>query len=140
MIWTAEALPAGDMHPPNKALQPEWFYVSFQKEDKAKYVKRGWHLSNETLESVAEYFKNIFNLQIADGSLARKREHLIKQRMRCKMHHKLRKRFEEKVRRVTELRHRGDDFHSRQGNKYYCHCRAHGNNPYGQWRKYMRIR
>jgi hypothetical protein len=59
MIWTAEALPAGDMHPPNKALQLEWFYMSFHKEDRAKYVKSSQRLSNEMLESVAESFKKI---------------------------------------------------------------------------------
>jgi hypothetical protein len=40
-IRTAEALPAGDMHPPNQALQLEWFYMSFHKEDRAKYVEGG---------------------------------------------------------------------------------------------------
>jgi hypothetical protein len=77
MIWMAEALPAGDMHPPNQALQLEWFYMSFHKEDKAKYIKSGRRLSNEMLEFVAEYFKNIFNLQVADGSLAKKCERQI---------------------------------------------------------------
>ncbi len=67
----AEALPAGDMHPPNQVLQLEWLYMSFHKEDRAKYIKSGQRLSNETLESVAEYFKNIFNLEVADGSLAK---------------------------------------------------------------------
>ncbi len=61
MIWMAEALPAGDMHPPNKGLQLEWFYMSFHKEDRAKYVKSGQRLINKTLEAVAEYFENIFN-------------------------------------------------------------------------------
>ncbi len=62
MIRMAEALPAGDMHPPNQVLQLECFYImSFHKEDRAKYVEGGQHLSNETLESLAEYFKNIFN-------------------------------------------------------------------------------
>jgi hypothetical protein len=73
------------------------------------------------LESVAEYFENIFNLQVADGSLARKCEHQIKQRVRHEINHELRKRFHEKVCRVTEQRHGGDDRHSRQGNKYYHH-------------------
>jgi hypothetical protein len=41
MIWMAAALPAGDMHPPNQALQLEWFYMSFHKEDRAKYVESG---------------------------------------------------------------------------------------------------
>jgi hypothetical protein len=60
MIQMAEALPAGDMHPPNQAFQLEWFYMSFHKEDRAKYVEGGQRLSNETLESLAEYFENIF--------------------------------------------------------------------------------
>jgi hypothetical protein len=64
----AEALPAEDMHPPNQALQLEWFYMSFDKEDRAKYVESSCPLSNETLESVAKYFENIFNLHVADGS------------------------------------------------------------------------
>jgi hypothetical protein len=65
------------MHPPNKALQLEWFYMSFHKEDRAKYLESGRHLSNKTLESVAEYFENIFNLQVADDSLAKKLERQI---------------------------------------------------------------
>ncbi len=52
MIWTAEALLAGDMHPPNKALQLEWFYMSFHKEDRAKYVESGRRLSDKMLKSV----------------------------------------------------------------------------------------
>ncbi len=41
MIQIVAALPAGDMHPPNQALQLEWFYMSFHKEDRAKYVESG---------------------------------------------------------------------------------------------------
>ncbi len=77
MIWMAEALPAGDMHPPNKVLQLEWFYMSFHKEDRAKYVESGQRLSNKMLKSAAEYFENIFNLQVADGSLEKKRKRQI---------------------------------------------------------------
>jgi hypothetical protein len=100
------------MHPPNKVLQLEWFYMSFHSEDRVKYIKSGQRLSNKTLESVAEYFENSLNLQVADGSLAKKRER--------EMHHNLRKRNNEKVRRVMEQHHGGDGCHSRQGNKYYC--------------------
>jgi hypothetical protein len=121
MIWTAEALPSGDMHPPNKALQLEWFYMSFHKEDGAKYVESGRRLNNEMLDSITEYFKNIFNLQVADGSLAKKRECQIEQCVRHKMRHELCKRYDEKVRHVTEQHHGGDNCHSRQGNKYHCH-------------------
>jgi hypothetical protein len=65
MIPTVEALPAGDMHPPNKVLQLKWFDMSFHKEDRAKYLESSQHFSNEMLDSVAEYFENIFNLQVA---------------------------------------------------------------------------
>jgi hypothetical protein len=37
------------------------------------------------------------------------------------MHHKLRKWYNKKVRRVTEQHHGGEDCRRRQGNKYYCH-------------------
>jgi hypothetical protein len=97
-----EALPAGDMHPPNKALQFEWFYMSFHKEDRAKYVKSDRGLSNEALNSVAKYFKNIFNSQVADGSLAKKCKCQIKKHVRREINHELQKRFHEKVRRVME--------------------------------------
>jgi hypothetical protein len=102
MIHTAEALPAGDMQLPNKALQLKWFYMSFHCKDRAKYIESGQRLSNKTLESVAEYFENIFNSQVADGSLAKKHKQQIEQRVRCKMHQELRKQDDEKVRRVTE--------------------------------------
>ncbi len=101
MIWTAETLPAGDMHPPNKALQLEWFYMSLHKEDRAKYLESSQHLSNKTLKSIAEYLQNIFNSQVADGSLAKKHKRKIKQRVICKMHHELCKRIDEKVCSVT---------------------------------------
>jgi hypothetical protein len=113
MIQMAEALPAGDMHPPNQALQLEWFYMSFHQEDRAKYVERGRRLIEETLKSLAEYFKNIYNSQVADGSLHKKRECQIKQRVRRNMHHELCKRFDEKVRYATEQRYGGDNRRNR---------------------------
>ncbi len=73
------------MHPPNEGLQLEWFYMSFHKEDRAKYVKNSRRLSNEMLESVAEYFDNIFNLQVADCSLAKNGERQFKQSVRREM-------------------------------------------------------
>ncbi len=113
MIRTAEALPAGDMHPPNQALQLEWFYMSFHQEDRAKYVENGWHLIEEMLKSLAEYFENIYNSQVADGSLHKKCERQIEQRIRRDMRHELRKRFDEKVRHMTERRYGGDNHRNR---------------------------
>ena len=92
-IQTAEVLPAGDMHLPNQALRLEWFYMSFHQEDRAKYVESGQHLIEETLKSLAEYFENIYNSQVADGSMHKKRKCQIKQRVRRNMRHELCKRL-----------------------------------------------
>ncbi len=117
MIQTAAALPAGYMHPPNQALQLEWFYMSFHKEDRGKYAESGRRLADETLESLAKYFDNIFNSQVADGSLAKKRECQIEQHVRRDMRHKHCKRYGEKVRQVTEQRYRGDGPHNKWPDK-----------------------
>jgi hypothetical protein len=82
--------------------------MSFHQEDRAKYVESGRHLIEETLESLAEYYENIFNSQVADGSLAKKRECQIEQHIRRDMRHELCKRYDEKVRHVTEQRYGGD--------------------------------
>ncbi len=109
------------MQPPNKALQLKWFYMAFHSEDHAKYVKSGQCLCNKTLESVAEYFENIFNSQVARGSLAKKGKRQIEHCMKCKMHQALRRQFDENVRHIMEQCHGSDGCHSRQSKTYYCH-------------------
>ncbi len=105
----------------NKALQLEWFYMSFHSEDCVEYVESGRQICNKTLESVAEYFKNIFNSQVADGSLAKKHKPQIKHHMRHEMHQALRKQNNKKVCHITEQHHESDSCHSRQSNTYYPH-------------------
>jgi hypothetical protein len=96
-------------------------HMSFHSEDRAKYVESGQRLSNETLESVTEYSENIFNSQVADGSLAKKCECQIEHCVRCEMHHKLCKQYNKKVRHIMEQHQGGDIRHSRQSNKYHRH-------------------
>jgi hypothetical protein len=93
MISTAEALPAEDMQPPNKVLQLKWFYMPFHSEDGAKFVESGQHLCNKMLESVVEYLKNIYKLQVANGSLVKKRKHQIKHCMKREMSQALRRQY-----------------------------------------------
>jgi hypothetical protein len=94
--------------------------MSFHKKNRAKYVEGGRHLINEMLKSLAEYFENILNSQVAYGSLAKKRECQIKQRVRRKMRHELRKQYDEKFRHVIERHYGGDGRHNKQPDKYRC--------------------
>jgi hypothetical protein len=92
--------------------------MSFHKEDRAKYVEGSQRLIDEMLKSLAKYFKNIFKSLVADGSLAKKRECQIEQRVRRKMHHKLCKRYNEKVRHVMEQCYGSDGHHNKRPDKY----------------------
>jgi hypothetical protein len=92
--------------------------MSFHKEDRAKYVESGQRLFEEMLESLAEYFENIFNTQVADGSLAKKRKRQIEQCVRREMRHELRKRYDEKVRHMMEQRYEGDNRCNKWSEKY----------------------
>jgi hypothetical protein len=72
MLRIAELMPAGDIPPPNKALQVEWFYMTFHKTDRSEYVRSGRQLEDETIVSLAEYFERLFNARLLDGSLQKK--------------------------------------------------------------------
>ncbi len=74
MICLAKAFPVGDIPKPNDALQVELLYMSFHAEDRVRYLKSGWRLVDNNLESIAEYFENILNSHVAKGSLTKKRE------------------------------------------------------------------
>ncbi len=94
--------------------------MSFHSKDCAKYVESGQSLCDKMLESVAEYFKNIFNLQVANGSLAEKCkcqiEYCAKRKLRCM----LEKRYKEKIHCIADQRHGDGGRHGRQSRTYYC--------------------
>jgi hypothetical protein len=85
------------MPAPNNALKIEWFYMSFHQEDRNPYLESGQRLWDETLATVAEYFNNIFNSQMADGSLTKKREKQIEFRAKRELHHKMVKCYNNKI-------------------------------------------
>jgi hypothetical protein len=72
MLHITKLLPEGDLPPPNAALQVEWFYMSFHCLDCADCIRSGCKISNEMLQTLAEYFESIFLAWISDCSLQRK--------------------------------------------------------------------
>ncbi len=69
MMCVADLLPEGNIPMPNAQLQVEWFYKTFHKSDRMEYVQSGRKLSNETLQTVVEYFQLIHETREKDGSL-----------------------------------------------------------------------
>ena len=83
-------LPAGNIPEPNAALQVQWLYMSFHKNDRAEYIRSGKKLNDESLQSLAEYFESIHAVRVSDGSLMKKREEQIRQSARREYEQKLR--------------------------------------------------
>jgi hypothetical protein len=69
MMRVAGLLPKGNIPMPNKQLQVEWFYMTFHKSDRAEYVQSRCKLSDEMLQTVAEYFQSIQETCENNGSL-----------------------------------------------------------------------
>jgi hypothetical protein len=61
LLRVAELLPVGDINTPSAKLQVEWFYMTFHKTDRVEYVRSGWKLREENLQTLKEYFESIYD-------------------------------------------------------------------------------
>ncbi len=68
LLRITEKLPADNIPELNTALWVEWFYMSFHKSDHAEFVCSGNKVSEEMLQSLAEYFQSIHDVRVSDGS------------------------------------------------------------------------
>jgi hypothetical protein len=65
----AELLPTGDIAMPNESLALEWFYMTFHKSEGNQFITAGRRLVDETIKSVTEYFKSLYNIKKSNGKL-----------------------------------------------------------------------
>jgi len=63
LLRIAELLPEGDIAMPNKSLTLEWFYMTFHKSERDQFITSGQRLVDETIKSVTEYFKSLYNIK-----------------------------------------------------------------------------
>jgi hypothetical protein len=89
--------------------------MSFHQEDHNGSLESGQCLCDETLATVAKYFNNIFNSQMADGSLTKKHEKQIEFRAKCKLRHEMAKRYNDKIRHFANQRYGRDDRRHERG-------------------------
>ncbi len=54
---------------PNESLTLEWFYMTFHKSEHDQFIMSGRRLAEETIESVTEYFKLLYNIKKSSGKL-----------------------------------------------------------------------
>jgi len=104
MLCIAELMPAGNIPSPNEALQVEWFYMTFHKNDGSEYGRSGRQLEDERIVSLAEYFECLFNAHLLDGTLVKKREEQIRQSAQIELHHNLEEHYKRKPRNFESSR------------------------------------
>jgi len=83
MLCIAKILPAGDIPKPSDALAPQWYYMSYHKSDREKFVLGGKTLKDASVETVTKFFQALYEQKKLDGSLDRQEvEHLKKRLLR----------------------------------------------------------
>jgi hypothetical protein len=89
MLRIAKALPAGNWPKPSEAPALEWFYMSFHKNDRNKFVALGRKLNTNTFESVTEFFEAQFTTNKNNGILKCMELECIKKQAQLKLKNEL---------------------------------------------------
>ncbi len=61
MLCITKLLPTGETQTPSEKLALQWYYMTYHRADRAKYVKSGKKLASETIESLTNYFQALFS-------------------------------------------------------------------------------
>ena len=77
---------------------------TFHRTDRVEYVRSGRKLCKQTLKSIAEYFESIYNSRLSKGLVPRRQLDKIRADAKRKMRHKLRERYDCKLRHFSEQR------------------------------------
>ena len=81
MLRVAELLPAGDFPKPSEALALQWYYMSYHKSNRKKYVLSGKTLKDATFKTVTTFFQALYEQKKGDGSLEREEVERLKKRL-----------------------------------------------------------
>jgi hypothetical protein len=93
MLRIAELLPAGDIQKPSEGLALQWYYMSYHKSDREKFVLSGKTLDDETIESVTTFFQALFEQRKLDGTIERQEAERLRKRLLREASEKLRGRL-----------------------------------------------
>jgi hypothetical protein len=85
MLQITKALPAGNWSKPSEALALEWFYMSFHKNNRNKFVTAGRKLDTKTFKLVTEFFEAQFTTNKNNGMLECMELEHIKKRAQLKL-------------------------------------------------------
>jgi len=81
MLRIAEILPASNIPKPLDALALQWYYMSYHKRNREKFVLGGKTLKGATVETVTKFFQALYEQRKLDGSLDRQEVEHLKRRL-----------------------------------------------------------
>jgi hypothetical protein len=93
MLRITEILPAGNIPKPLDELSLQWYYMSYHKNDRKKFVLSGKMLDDETIESVTTFFQALFEQKKLDGTIKRQEADQIRKCLLWEASEKLRGRI-----------------------------------------------
>jgi hypothetical protein len=100
MLHTPDALPAGKMPKPLDVLALQWYYMTFHKNNRNKFVTVGKKLETKMLKSITKFFKAQFNQNKVDGTL----ECMELKRIKKRSHLKLKSELHDKIHACEDTR------------------------------------
>ena len=100
MLLIAKELPAGDITDPSDLLALEWYYMSYHKSDREKFVLSKTDMNDETLDSVTKFFQNLYEIRKSDGTLERQEYERVRKRVLREASENVRR----KIRDATDAR------------------------------------
>jgi hypothetical protein len=80
--------------------------MTFHRSDRTEYLRSGRKLCDETLASLAAYFKSGFDARVADGSLRKLRDEQVRVQAQNEYRHELQARYHDKLKRFDNTRKR----------------------------------
>jgi hypothetical protein len=93
MLRIAKLLLASDIPKPSDEFSLQWYYMSYHKNDRRKFVLSGKTLDDETIESVTTFFQALFEQKKLDGMIERQEADRIHKRLLREALEKLRGRI-----------------------------------------------
>jgi hypothetical protein len=90
---------------PKESLTLEWFYMTFHKSESEQFFMTGRQLVDETIESVTEYFKSLYNIKKSNGKLKLQLEKRDRKKLEAQRRIVKHKYYDDKMRNMADKCH-----------------------------------
>ena len=98
--------------------------MTFHKTDRVEYIRSGWKLPEENLQTLTEYFESIYDTRAIKTTYSRSQHKKVQGDTRKQARHELQERYVRKTQNFSNERRPGRS-HTQRNNDYYGRCELH---------------